>query len=249
MDASTPILMPRHASRLITELIALADTWGWSLADLANEIGVDVTTVMHYRAGRRGLTTLTLGRIARRFREQPAIRDLIWHHLVVETREADGDTALAVALPLPVLQALQTYVDRFADESVHAGRGLYLRGDDTAALARAVTAVERAFDAASVPTYKLRGDHAPTAADRRAALAARALIVERVEFAKPAMVELLNERANLVRPIIVTSTQPPETTADAYLQRAFLSLTRLIEIGTVSPSRATPVLTQPHAAT
>ena len=245
--------MPRHVSRLITDLLALADSWGWSLADLAKELGVDVTTVMHYRAGRRHLTKVMLGRIARRFREQQAIRDLVWHHLLVETLEEEEGKGsdLAVDLPLNVLQTLSTYVDRFADESIHAGRGLYLRSDDTASLARAVIALDRAFMAAGVQTYKVRGDHVPTAADRRSALAAPALIVERVEFAKPAMVELLNERANLVRPMIVTSATPPETTPDAYLQRVFLSLTRRIEIGTpsVSPPHAAPAVTTPHAAT
>jgi transcriptional regulator with XRE-family HTH domain len=241
-----------YVSRLITELLALADSWGWSLADLAKELGVDVTTVMHYRAGRRRLTKVMLGRIARRFREQQGIRDLVWHHLLVETLEEEGDGGeLALDLPPTVLQTLSTYVDRFADESIHAGRGLYLRSDDTASLARAVVAVDRAFGAAGVQTYKVRADHVPTAADRRSALAARALIVERVEFATPPMVDLLNERANLVRPMIVTSTIPPETTSDAYLQRVFLSMTRRIDIGTASvpPPHVTPDLTSPHAAT
>ncbi len=223
--------MPRNVSRLITELIGLSDRMGWSLADLATELGVDTTTVMHYRSGRRRLTKVMLGRIARRFKEERRIRDLIWNHLITETLEEEGGTPDIVAdLPTDVVSALTTYVDRFAQESIHAGRGLYLLSADTSALAQAIVALDRAFERAEVKVCKLRADYMPNAADRRFALAAPLLMVERVEFAKPEIVALLNERANLVRPTIVTSTGPPESTADAYLKRVFLSLTRRIEI-------------------
>ncbi len=238
--------MPRRVSRLIPELIALADRMGWSLADLATELGVDTTTVMHYRSGRRRLTKAMLGRIARRFKEERRIRDLIWNHLITETLEEEGGAPDVVAdLPSDVLAALTSYVDRFAQESIHAGRGLYLLSSDTSALAQAISALDRAFDRAEVKTCKLRGDQAPNAADRRFALAAPLLMVERVEFAKPEIVALLNERANLVRPMIVTSAVAPESTADAYLKRVFLSLTRRIEIPTAIPEH-TPASPSPN---
>src|SRR3954468_8129825 len=73
--AHDPPPVPRRPPRLITELLALTASWGWSVADVARELGVDESTILHYRAGRRGLTTRTLARIVVRFGEHRLTRD------------------------------------------------------------------------------------------------------------------------------------------------------------------------------
>ena len=62
LHTHTTVLRP---PRLITELLALAKEWGWSVDDLARELHVHRTTLIHQRAGRHGINTAMLARIAR----------------------------------------------------------------------------------------------------------------------------------------------------------------------------------------
>jgi plasmid maintenance system antidote protein VapI len=93
LHTQTTVLRP---PRLITELIALAKEWGWSVNDLARELNVHRTTLIHQRAGRHGINTAMLARIAQRFRSDRSVRDLLWNYLTVEYEEA---AVRAKALP------------------------------------------------------------------------------------------------------------------------------------------------------
>jgi plasmid maintenance system antidote protein VapI len=224
--------MSRRPPRLITELLALTASWGWTVADLAREIHVDPTTILHYRSGRRALTTATLSKIAVRFGEHRMVRDLVWHHLTAESQENEdaGDGASAPkGLPAAIEHALRAYASRFAEESVHAGRGLFIFAETAAPLSAATQFAKALFTAAKIPVCALRADKTPPAAESRFALAAPLLIVERVDFACPAIAELLRRRSDLTRPTVVSSMKAPDATDDAYLRRIYVATMRRIE--------------------
>jgi hypothetical protein len=243
--------MSRRPPRLITELLALVNTWGWTVADLARELDIDATTILHYRSGRRDLTKRTLAKIAVRFGEHRMVRDLVWHHLVDESQSAGEDAHTGRPVPqgigIAMEQALRAYVERFADESIHAGRGIFILADAPAPLATAAQFTKALFGDAKVPVCALRGDKSPTATETRFALAAPVLIVERVDFASASIADLLRRRADLVRPTIVTSMQAPEATADPYLRRVFVSSMRRVE--SLNPASIPSVRTAPSRST
>lgn len=224
-------------------------SWGWSVADVARELGVDESTILHYRAGRRGLTTRTLARIVVRFGEHRLTRDLVWHYLLTEcgeVAEAEGILASPKELSPAVEQALRAYADRFAEESVHAGRGLYVVSDTPAPLSAALQFLRAVFEAKRIGVCALRADRTPTAAESRMALALPLFLVERMDFACDAVKDLVRKRADLARPIVLTSMQEPDAATDAYLRRVFVSTMRRVDAHT---SPATPPSTIPSPTT
>ena len=224
--------------RLIATLLTFAESRALSLADVADRIGVDETTLMQYRSGRRRLSMPAYANLVRAFGDDPVIAEAAWQYVRVEYHPPRPDSldAAAETLPEPVVDILRTYVERLPEEAVTAGRGVYLFSADTRALLSAAQFLLRSFEKARVPVCHLRADVRPTAADRRFALAAAVLLVERVDVASDGVAALVRERADLVRPIIVTSVQPPDETKDAHVRRIFLSATRLIPIATSSTS-------------
>jgi len=242
---SSSSLVPRRSPRLITELLALTKAWGWTTADLARELRLDETAIIHYRAGRRALTARTLARIAQRFGEQKLTRDLIWHYLYVECRE-DADGALGLdlsAFPVPAERIVRTYIERFAEESVQAGRGLMVVGTKTQELLAAMQSLRRAFEHTRVRLCVLRGDQKPDAATMRAALAAPLALIERIDFACDEVREIIRGRADLTRPTIVSSAVAPGALTDAYVRRIALSTMRCVALDSVPVG--SPI---PHAA-
>jgi hypothetical protein len=229
--------------RLITELLALTATWGWTIADLARELDVDPTSILHYRSGRRALTKRTLAKIATRFGEHRMVRDLVWHHLIAEsddsTETCRTKRAAPAGIPIALEQALRAYAGRFAEESVHAGRGLFIVAETAAPLSAAAVFIRALFADAKIPVCALRADTPPTASEQRFALAAPLLIVERVDFASDAAKDLLRRRADLTRPTVVTSMEPPDATEDAYLRRVYVSTMRRVEALGIPASPAT----------
>lgn len=219
--------------RLITELIALAQEWGWSAQDLARELGIHRTTLVHQRVGRHALKTAMLARIARRFRNDRIVRDLVWHYLTVEYEERAQRTALPQLPRVPdeVASALRAYIARFSEESVHGGRGLYLMGTDAALLSATLQWLQRAFTQHRIEPCLLRADRPVSAGESRFALAAPVLLLERIDFMKEAGADVVRRRADLVRPMVVTSMKHPDTIADPYMRRVLTSMTRLVEIG------------------
>lgn len=231
--------------RLITELLALAKEWGWSVQDLARELGVHRTTIVHQRSGRHALKTAMLARIARRFRNDRTIRDLVWHYLAVEYEERPAADALPTPPRVPdtVASSLRAYLAGFSDVSVHGGRGLYLVGSDATLLSATLRWLQAAFKQQRIETCLLRADRPVSPSEARAALAAPVLLLERVDFLRESATDVLRRRADLVRPVIVSSMQPPATIADPYARRILTSTTRLLEVASFDPA---PIPTPPH---
>lgn len=228
--------MPRPP-HLIATLLSFAESRALSLADVADRIGVDETTLMQYRSGRRRLSMVAYANIVRAFGDDRTIADAAWQYVRVEYHPPRPDSldAAALALSPTVVDILRTYIERLPEEAVTTGRGIYLFSTDTRALLSATQFLLRSFEKGRVAVCHLRGDARPTAADRRFALAAPVLLVERVDVVVDGVAALLRDRADLVRPTIVTSVQPPDATKDAHLRRVLLSATRLVPIAS-SPS-------------
>ena len=228
--------------RLITELIALGREWGWSVAELARELGIHRTTLVHQRAGRHKLNTAMLARIARRFRNDRTVRDLVWHYLTVEYEEGPTHIALPPIgrVPDAVASMLRAYIARFSEESVRGGRGLYLVGSDAPLLSTTLQWLRDAFKAQRIESCVLRADRPVSASEARFALAAPVLLLERTDFMRENVADILRRRADLVRPIVVTSMQTQSTIADPYIRRVLTSMTRVIEVGPAPSSHPTP---------
>ncbi|MEK6371215.1 MAG: hypothetical protein AABO58_00830 [Acidobacteriota bacterium] len=223
--------------RLIADLLALAVARGEALADVAREIGVDYTTLMQYRSGRRRLSMQAYANILKAYGGERTIRDAALHYARAEYHPlAPGSVeALAADLPSFTVEALRLYVRRLPEEAVTTGRGLYLVSGDARMLSSAAQFLAASFEHARVAVCRVRADQRPSAADRRFALAAPVLLVERIDFACAAVADVLRERAGIVRPILVTSMQPPSDVADPHLRRTFAAMTRLIEISPPLP--------------
>ena len=233
--------MRRPSPRLISELIALTTADGSSLSELARELEVDETTLMQYRSGRRPISMKTYARIMRRFSEHRLIRDLAFHYAAVEYHIEDQHSAKpAAGYPIPVAaeRALSQYAERFAEETLHGGRGLFLTGSDRE-LSAASHFVAQRFEAMKVAVCRIRADRKPAASEMRDALAAPLFVVERVDFVRDDVANLIFRRADLARPTIVTSTRAPDTIADPYLRRILMVMRAIHIANPIQPTAAT----------
>ena len=218
--------------RLIAELLALTRPWGWTSKDLARELGISVVTLDQLRSGRRRVSFDTYSHIVDRFGENTIIKGVALQYARDYHKPEDKNPVIAapVNLPAAATHALRRYVEGFADELTHAARGLFVVSVDTALLTSSVTYLRRAFEAKDMRVALLRADQEPAAADRRAALVAPLVIIERVEFLHPVVADLLRQRDDILRPIVVTSTTEPSSATDEYLRRVFLSRMRRVDL-------------------
>jgi transcriptional regulator with XRE-family HTH domain len=243
-DVTTATAMPRPP-RLIAELLALTRPWGWTLKDLARELGISEVTLGQLRSGRRRVSFNTFSHIVDRFGENTLIKGVAWQYARDYYKPDEKPPAIAAPanLPAAATHVLRRYVEGFADELTHAGRGLFVVSGDTALLTSAVTYLRHAFDAKDVRVTVLRADQEPAAADRRMALVAPLLIIERVEFLHAVVADLLRQRDDILRPVVVTSTAEPESSGDEYLRRVFL--TRMRRVDLVPIALPPPATSQP----
>ena len=232
--------------RLIAELIALTRSWGWTMKDLGRELGISEVTLAQLRSGRRRVSFDTFSHILDRFGDNALIKGLAWQY-ARDYHKPEPITAIVPPpnLPVATVHVLRRYVDGFADELTHAARGLFVMSEDATLLTSAVTYLRQAFDTKEVQVVVLRADQEPAAADRRAALVVPLVIIERIEFLHPVVAEVLRQRDDILRPIVVTSTKDLTSCGDEYLRRVFLSRMRRVDL---AESRASvPVIHQRSA--
>ncbi|MFZ2492849.1 MAG: helix-turn-helix transcriptional regulator, partial [Thermoanaerobaculia bacterium] len=142
--------MPR-APRLIAELIQLTRPLGWTLRDLARELKVSEVTLQQYRSGRRTISMSTMATIAERFGTYREIKDLAWMYLRdYHHREVAPRTAVPEDLPPSCARSLVRYVEHFAEETIHGGRGLFLVADTALPLTAAVRFLRTRFETAGI---------------------------------------------------------------------------------------------------
>lgn len=213
------------------------------MAKLAAFLGVDETLLTHIRAGRKRFSTDTLSRIALRFGESTAVRDLVWHYLAVEHPEKNasdprGDKSplpdVAAELPLAARKAIRAYVVGFF-RAYFEGRGLLLTGANTKLLGLAAAFVAKECGTRGVAVMTLNASARITSTEGRAAMASRLLIIERVERASDPCLALLSSRASLTRPFVLTSTVD-DPIKDPHLARAVKACTQVIALSPTVPS-------------
>jgi len=236
----------RPRPRLIAELVSLTRPWGWTLPDLAREIHVSLASLNQYRSGRRPLSMETFSRIAERFGDYRIIRDAAWEyarafHAPVVAAPPDS----AHDLPIATARALARFVERFPEELLRGGQGLFLTARDPRLLIAAVAHLRALFATAQVPVALVRADRTLSASDLRDALAAPLVVVERVEFLHPTVADLLRRRDEIVRPTVVTSVAQVDA-SDADLTRIFRTRMRPLVIPSVPPRNGTPAAHPSH---
>lgn len=238
--------------RLIAELVTLTRPLDWTLRDLARELHVSEVTLQQYRSGRRSLSLAALARITERFGTYREIRDLVFAYLRdYHTQDAVDPATPPDLLPPHVARALAAYTEKFAEESVHGGRGLFVVADEAALLSASVSYLRALFAQATISIAVLRADTTPAARDLRDAAAVPLLIVERVDFVSAIVAEIVQRRADVMKPIIATSMAEPSALRDAYLRRIFTSVTRLVDLRTHAHADVTRSMTpslDAHAA-
>jgi transcriptional regulator with XRE-family HTH domain len=229
----------RHYCRLITELIAFTQAEGGTLRDLATELAVDETELIRFRSGERSPSKRVLTKILARYGEMKFVRDLLVHHFAAECQSgylppenpfADAD------LPAKVVADLQQYVRGFAVLNARGGRGLYIVSPDAGALSRTLRALGYAFELEGVRFVTIRADQRLDARALRAALAAPLVLVERADFASETVADVLQRRADLIRPCVVTSMREPDAIADAYLRRVVVSTMACVRLSAGAPA-------------
>lgn len=198
------------APDIFREIERLARRRGWSQAELARQLGVDRTLLAHLRAGRRTLTTRFLARTARAFAEEPSLKEWYWRYfrdeMPVDCEEPvlPVTRCLAVVIPAPAQRTLRVFVRTFPHQLID-GRGLVIRSDDERCLSSAASYISETLRRTGVSVAQ-RLAHRPVLPSEAPVLRrARLLVVERVEYAHAAVRDIIAERLNMERPVVVTT--------------------------------------------
>lgn len=198
------------APDIFREIDRLARRRGWSQGELARQLGVDRTLLVHLRAGRRVPSTRFLARTARAFAEEMSLRDSFWHYLRYEIPLGAEEPVVNVdpgdvpGVPADAGRALRAYVRGFPRHLV-AGRGLIIRSDTAPLLTAAADFVAETLRKSGVVVAQ-RMAHLPVLPSEGESLRrARLVVVERAEFASAAVRDILAARLNLGLPVVVTA--------------------------------------------
>jgi transcriptional regulator with XRE-family HTH domain len=238
-----------HAPLLIHELERIRRERGWSVAALAQQIGVSAKLFYNMRLGHRPLSLGTLAEIARAFGSDYRIREAVIHYLALEyqtfgreiLRDRAGGSRTA-ELPSSISYhnrwRIVTWIGQLPfGEGVQ--RGLYL----VAAKPDTLSAVSR-FLAGALGSRALAiaANTRPSASHAAATLAADVLLVDRVDFASEEVVALLSRRLEAHRPIVATSCIDRDAMQDGPLLRTLRAATEIVRLDARTPktSRPTP---------
>lgn len=205
---------------VIREVEQLARRAKWRTCDLAEALGVSVAMLNRLRAGTHAPSRDVLGAILRAFGTNAQVRDLVLHFLEHELALARAGRLDATpeivrdacedlhALDSKARGEVRGFVTHFLRRSLTSGRGLHVIGDDASTLRTVVAYVRTTLDAQGVPSVVLAGNATVCASLRETALAAPLLIIERAEFASETVQALLDARAAIRKPALLTSAQP-----------------------------------------
>jgi transcriptional regulator with XRE-family HTH domain len=229
----------QHFSPLVRELLRLANERNWSRAELAARLDVHPTLLAHVQAGRRRISVDMLSRILRAFGEVQAVRDFVLNYLLVEVPEleaAEGrlalvgtDDARATRLPPTADNAIRSYLGTFL-RSFYEGKGLFLTSTDTRLLRETSRALLAACEQRHIAALATDASVKLSATFTRAALQKSLLVVERVDFASPSVVELLLRRADLLKPSVLTAGGGIGSVRDPHLARVARSMMHIVDL-------------------
>jgi transcriptional regulator with XRE-family HTH domain len=204
---------------VIREVEQLARRAKRRTCDLAEALGVSVAMLNRLRAGTHAPSRDVLGAILRSFGTNVQVRDLVLHFLEHELALAQAGRLDAApeglrdasedlhALDAKTRAEVRAFVTNFLRRSLTSGKGLHVIGDDASALRTVVAYVRTTLDAQGVASVVLAGNAMASASLRETALAAPLLIVERAEFASKSVLALLDARASIRKPVLLTSAR------------------------------------------
>jgi DNA-binding Xre family transcriptional regulator len=235
-----------HIPLLIRELDRIARERGWGDPELAAQLGVHHSLLTHLRGGRRRFTVDTLSRIAIRFGESRAVRDLVWHYLAIEIPErhtsdplAERGSVAAEAVPPDVRKEIRAYLVGFL-RAYYEGKGLLLLGDTQhlPALNASLDFLAAECEERKIHAIRIRADRPLRPSERKALYDARLAIVERAEFACDSVREFTAARLALLRPLVLSSLQPDLFADDAVASRHAKVALRTIDLAARVPVAA-----------
>ena len=190
------------------------------------------------RAGTHAPSRDVLGAILRSFGTNAQVRDLVLHFLEHElalARAGRLDAAPEIvrdagedlhALDSKVRGEIRGFVTNFLRRSLTSGKGLHVIGGDASTLRTVVSYVRMTLDAQGVPSVVLAGNAPVSASLQETTLAAPLLIVERAEFASKSVRALLDARAAIRKPVLLTSARalPSDAATDVARTASVLHL-------------------------
>jgi transcriptional regulator with XRE-family HTH domain len=210
-----PLPVPRPVL-VIREVEQLARRAKWRMADLADALGVSGSMLNRLRAGTHAPSREVLAAILRAFGANDHVRHLVLHFLEHELPRAHADRLDATPpaqedelarLDGKARDAVRGFVTHFLRRSLTTGRSLRLVARDDRLLRAAVGYVQRALDVHGIAAVVLTPNGRVDRAQHEAALAAPLLVVERVEFASRAVQEIIRARADVRKPLLLTSAR------------------------------------------
>jgi len=229
-----------HTADLVTEIHRLAAKRGWSQAELARNLGVNRSVLVHARGGRRWLTAETIARVTRLFGDVPTMKDLVWAHLRYEYPVGDEEKGVlalpekrSTGLPEGATEAIRRYVRAFPMRLVD-GHGLLITGGSARLLTLASRTVADALSIAGVHVHR-RSAALPLGPTEAAAIErSRLLVLERMDGASEASRRLLESHLGSERPVVVTSARDLEEVLDERVARLLRSRTTLLRMAAPS---------------
>lgn len=201
-----------HTADIVIEIHRLGARRGWSQSELARQLGVNRSVLVHARGGRRTLTAPVLARVARVFGDVPMMKELVWGYLryehpvgseelgVLPQTDEPDTSGLTPAARAALRKFVRTFPQRLVD-----GRGLVLRGSSAKVLSLAADTVTRGLSAAGVlVARRLALD--PVGPTEAAYLKrVRLLVLERVDGGGLSGRLLVAESLATERPLVVTT--------------------------------------------
>jgi transcriptional regulator with XRE-family HTH domain len=241
---------------LIHELERLARERGWTIAQLASQLGVSPKSFYNLRLGHSTVSLDVLSRVAVLFGESRTMRELVLHYLRVEypaLGRAGRAHAATRAAALAVLASHTRWRVASWVAQVPLGegarKGLYLQSGSAVALSATARFIQRELERLRCSVVVLNANARISRSHAEAAEAATVLIVERVEHASDAVAALILRRHEAQRLTVVTTSVDREQLQDRHLvlvaraamQQLSLDLVRppADSSGSASPSSST----------
>jgi transcriptional regulator with XRE-family HTH domain len=209
---------------LIHELDRLARERGWTIPQLAGQLGVSPKSFYNLRLGHSTVSLDVLSRVAVLFGESRTMRELVLHYLRVEypalgragRAHAAGRAAALHVLPSHTRWRVASWVAQ-VPLGEGARKGLYLQSGSAVALSATARFIQRELERLRCSVVVLNANARISRSHAEAAEAATVLIVERVEHASDAVAALILRRHEAQRLTVVTSSVDREQLKDRHL--------------------------------
>ena len=237
-------------SLLIREIERIARERGWSIAMLAEELGLSAKSFYNLRLGFDTLSVGTLSRIDAQFGRDRAVHGLIHHFLTREypalgraRRSGQGRPAdLPAAVPYKTRWRLVAWLKQLPSAE-GPRRGLFLLAADPTLLSTTARYIAGEAARSGCSVVSVQANTRLSASEMANAEKADLVVVERLDHVSDAVAALLEQRGNAFQSVILTSCVGPDRLPDARLVRTVRATTRMLRLAPVqvpSPRRRSP---------